>query len=112
MIIDEFGGYDLFQKVLHELKEIADKHKVSIAHVAMQYILQKPRVGGIIIGARNIDHLQSFQALHSLLLDDEDLQQIREATATAQGPSGPVYELEGDKEGKHGSIMRYNLNDQ
>ena len=112
LIIDEFGGYDLFQKALHELKEIADKHNVSIAHVAMQYILQKPRVGGIIIGARNVDHLQSFQALHRLLLDDDDLQQIREVTATAQGPSGPVYELEGDKESKHGRIMRYNLNEQ
>ena len=112
LIIDEFGGYDLFQRVLLELKEIADKHNVSIAQVAMQYILQKPRVGGIIIGARNVDHLQSFQALHRLHLDDEDLQQIHKVTATAQGPSGPVYELEGDKESKHGSIMRYNLNEQ
>lgn len=27
-----------------------------------------------------------------------------------QGPLGPVYELERDREGRHGRIMRHNLN--
>ncbi len=48
LIIDEFGGYDLFQKVLHELKEIADKHNVSIAHVAMQYICKSHVWAGLL----------------------------------------------------------------
>ena len=31
-------------------------------------------------------------------------------TARARGPNGDVYALERDRTGRHGSIMKYNLN--
>lgn len=111
LIIDEFGGYGLFQKALLMLRQIADRYKVDIAEIACKYILQKPMVGGIIVGARNRDHLKSLQKLSRFSLDTDDLNQIETIVAQSKGPNGPFYELERDKTGKHGSIMKYNLNE-
>lgn len=111
LIIDEFGSYKLFQKILQVLREIANKYKVGIAEIACKYILQKPMVGGIIVGARNRSHLQSLQKLSGFTLNDNDLNKIETLVAQGKGPNGPFYELERDKTGKHGSIMKYNLNE-
>lgn len=111
LIIDEFGGYDLFQSALQILKEIANRYEVGIAEIACKYILQKPMVGGIIVGARNRNHLKSLQKLNRFTLDAADLKKIKIIVAQSKGPKGPFYELERDKTGKHGSIMKYNLNE-
>ena len=34
------------------LKQIADKHRVSIANVGLRYVLDRPAVAGVIVGAR------------------------------------------------------------
>ena len=111
LIIDEFGGYDLFQKMLRTLRKVADKHEVGIAEIASKYILQKSMVGGVIVGARNSKHLNGLQKLDSFSLDENDLNKISEITNHSEGPNGPFYELERDKTGKHGAIMKYNLNE-
>lgn len=111
LIIDEFGGYELFQEALERLKYIGDKHEVNIAEVASQYILQKPMVGGVIIGARNKNHLTRLEKITSFELDHDDIGLIKSIIDKSEGPQGPVYDLERDKEGKHGRIMRYNLNE-
>jgi len=111
LIIDEFGGYDLFQQALKILHEIGNKYGVGIAEVAGKYTLQKPMVAGIIVGARNRNHLESLQKLDNFILDADDLNKIEAILSQRKGPNGPFYELERDKTGKHGSIMKYNLND-
>ncbi len=111
LIIDEFGGYELFQELLHVLRSIADQYDVGIAEVACRYILQKPMVGGIIVGARNRNHLKSLQLLDSFSLDGKDIQAIEAVLIKSEGPGGPFYALERDKTGKHGAIMKYNLNE-
>ena len=110
LIIDEFGGYDRFQAALMLLRRIADQYDVGIAEVACRYILQKAHVAGVIIGARNLDHLAQLQKLTTFSLSQDDLLQIELLVAEAPGPSGPFYALERNKEGKHGRIMKYNLN--
>jgi aryl-alcohol dehydrogenase-like predicted oxidoreductase len=112
LIIEEYGGYDLFQSLLSKLHEIAEKHEVGVAEVAARYILQKPQVGGIIIGARNRNHLEKLLKIESFTLDQVDISAIEEITKKSAGPAGPVYDLERDKNGPHGAIMRYNLNGQ
>ena len=109
LIIEEFGGYDLFQQLLKKLKLIADKHHTGISEVAIRYVMQKPSVAGVIVGARNTLHLKGLKKLDSLVLDDEDVLLIDGIISSARGPIGPVYGLERNREGKHGSIMRYNL---
>ena len=110
LIIEEFGSYGLFQKTLKTLRKIADKYQVNIAEVACKYILQKPMVAGVIVGVRNRNHLKGLQSLDTFHLDQEDIIEIEQLTKEGKGPKGPFYELERDKRGKHGSIMKYNLN--
>ena len=110
LIIEEFGGYPFFQEALTVLRRIADKYQVGIAEVATRYVLQKPGVAAVIIGARNRRHLQKLLQTGSFHLDTEDLEQIQQIVDKAKGPAGPVYDLERDKTGPHGRIMKYNLN--
>jgi len=46
------GGWELFQELLTTLKNIAEKHQVSIANIAICHILDQHSVGGVIVGAR------------------------------------------------------------
>lgn len=112
LIIEEYGGYDRFQELLQVLHGIAERHGAGIAEVAARYVLQKPHVGGVIIGARNRRHLERLQQINAIALDEADLAAIAGVTVQAHGPQGPVYALERDKNGPHGAIMRYNLNGQ
>jgi len=51
-MIDAWGGWSLFQELLAALKQIADKHGVGIANVGTRYVLDRPAVAGVIVGAR------------------------------------------------------------
>ena len=58
--IRAFGGWPLFQDLLACLRTVADRHKVAIANVAVRWVLDRPQVGGVIIGARLgiADHIE------------------------------------------------------
>lgn len=110
LIIDEFGGWDLFQKLLHVLKRVAEKHNVEISAIASRVMLDKPNVAAVIIGARTAQHLQKTLEIFDITLEEDDLAEISAVLEQRTGPTGPVYGLEGDKTGRHGRIMKYNLN--
>ena len=110
LIVDEFGGWELFQRLLGTLEDIAQRHRTSIAVVAGRYILQKAGVGAAIIGARHARHLPDALRLFDFSLDEEDLDAIASVVADSLGPRGDVYSLERIKDGKHAGIMKYNLN--
>ena len=110
LIIDEFGGWELLQLLLRTMKDIGLRHGVSIATVAIRYILQKKGVGAAIVGARHARHLPDTLRIFSFSLSEEDVRAIEGVTDQAQGPEGPIYDLERVKGGKHAAIMKYNLN--
>ena len=110
LIIDDFGGWDLFQALLSTLRNIADRHQVDIATVASAAMLTRPGVAAVIVGARNRDHLPSNLAIANIKLTDEDHAEIEAVLSQANPLDGDVYTLERDREGPHGSIMKYNLN--
>lgn len=112
LMIDEFGGWELFQQLLKVLNTIANKHEVDLTNVASRYILDRSRVGGIIIGARTIAHLDSNLKVFSFQLDENDLNLIDGVLSQRKGPPGDVFDIERIKDGPHGSIMKYNLNQQ
>ncbi|EKF02617.1 oxidoreductase, aldo/keto reductase family protein [Tolypothrix sp. PCC 7601] len=93
-MIDAWGGWQLFQELLTTLKSIADKHKVSISNVAVRYILDKPSVGGVIVGARLgiSEHIEDNAKIFSFNLDEEDLNKID----TVSRQSRDLYQLIGD----------------
>lgn len=110
LIIEEFGGWDGFQRLLRALHEVALRHEVTIGTVALRWVLDRPRVAGVIVGARHGRHLADLQKVAALTLTPADLAAIAAAQAGSAGPSGDVYELERTPGGAHGAIMRYTLN--
>jgi aryl-alcohol dehydrogenase-like predicted oxidoreductase len=110
LIIDEFGPWDLFQALLQTLQAIGDKHGVALSSVATRWVLDQPQVAAAIVGARYARHLPKTLEVFGFALDAEDRAKIDAVLAQAGGPGGPVYGLEGDRNGRHGRIMKYNLN--
>jgi aryl-alcohol dehydrogenase-like predicted oxidoreductase len=93
-MIANWGGWKLFQELLYTLKQIADKHQVSIANVAVNYILNQPAIGGVIVGARLgiAEHLSDNAKVFGFNLDAEDIGKI---DAVSQ-QSRDLYQLIGD----------------
>lgn len=110
LIIDDFGSWDLFQSLLSTLKSIGERHGVALSSVATRWVLDQPQVAAAIVGARYARHLPQTLEVFRLALDDADRAAIAAILAQAAGPGGAVYELEGDRSGRHGRIMKYNLN--
>ncbi len=111
LIIEDIGGWDQFQSLLRLLREIADKHGVDIASVAMRAMLVEEQVAGIIVGVRHGGHLDKHARLFDLQLDAGDLARIHTAIAANPVVAGDCYDVERDRNGRHGRIMKYNLND-
>ena len=110
LIIDDFGGWDLFQALLQALKAVGDRHGVDIATIASAWVLEQPQVAAVIVGARNQAHALANAKIMDVALRDDDRRAIATVIAESNGPLGDVYTLERDRNGRHGSIMHYNLN--
>ena len=110
LIIEDFGGWGLFQELLAALGRIAARHGSDIASVATRVILDRPAVAAAIVGATNASHLEAHARIGALKLDAADRAAIASVTDRRTGPAGDVYELERDRSGRHGQIMKYALN--
>lgn len=73
---------------------MADKHDTSISNVASRWVLQRPAVPAIIVGARNALHVADHQQLFAFSLDDGDLAAIQAVLAAGQQPKGDCYTWE------------------
>lgn len=93
-MIDSWGDWNLFQRLLLVLDSIAKKHSVSISNVATDYILSKETVAGVIIGARLgiADHIDENNNVFNFKLDESDRASIDEIGNNANN----LYEIIGD----------------
>lgn len=93
-MIDAWGGWDLFQKLLLTLKSIAQKYDVSIVNVATNYILAKAAVAGVIIGDRLgiVDHRNDNTRVFNFDLDKSDCYAIDAVCTNANN----LFEIIGD----------------
>ena len=110
LVIDDFGGWGAFQTLLQALQAIGQRHGVGIATVATRWVLDQPGVAAAIVGARYASHLPQTLAVFGLRLDAADHARLAPLLAAHVGPEGDTYALERDKAGRHGRIMKYNLN--
>lgn len=94
LIIDAGGGWDYFQSLLDVMAEIAAKHAVDIAAVAIQYVLKQPSVAAAIVGMRHGGHLQQHLAAATLVLDAADLAALAKVMSQRRPLEGDCYELE------------------
>lgn len=110
LIIEDFGGWELFQQLLRALRAIADKHSCDIATVASRAILQRDGVAAVIVGATSAAHVEANARIGAVELDSADFAAIDAVIARRAGPEGDVFTLERDRHGRHGRIMKYELN--
>ena len=110
LIIDDFGGWALFQRLLRTMAEIGARHGVGIGEVALRWTLDRPGVAGCIVGATSTRHLAANARVFDFALSEADLAALAVVTDERSGPAGDCYQLENDRTGRHGRIMRYNQN--
>jgi len=93
-MIDIWGGWELFQELLEVLNKISQKHNCSIANIATRFILDKPQVAGVIIGARLgiTEHIEDNNRVFSLKLDQDDISLI----STVTSKSNDLFDTIGD----------------
>jgi aryl-alcohol dehydrogenase-like predicted oxidoreductase len=110
LILEDFGGWQMFQRLLLTLERIAVKHRCDIATVASRAMLDRDQVAAVIVGATNASHLGAHRKIEMLRLDSADREAIQAVLRERRGPDGDVFALERDRSGRHGRIMKYDLN--
>jgi aryl-alcohol dehydrogenase-like predicted oxidoreductase len=80
--IDEERGYH----AVDAIRGIADARRVPVAHAAYAWLLGKPEVSSIIIGASGPEQLAENLAAADIALTEDEL-----ATLDAMDPPGPIY---------------------
>jgi len=93
-MIEAWGDWELFQELLTTLKHIADDHGASIANVAVRYILDRPAVAGVIVGARLgvSDQRSDNVGVFDLTLGEADRDRVEAVLAKSRD----LYQLIGD----------------
>ena len=81
--LDAAGGWTVFQEVLRDLRAVADGLDCPLAFLAVRALLDRPAVGGVIVGARlgQSDHLSENRRLASQPLDPATIERVDAAIA-------------------------------
>ena len=88
--IDAIGGWGVLQEILSAARRIAHKHRVSVANVAVRWVLDQEAVAAVIVGARlgerehRADNLRAF----SFAFDADDRARLGFALAQARDLPG------------------------
>lgn len=93
-IIEDFGGWPLYQELLHVLADIAARHGVPIPAIASRWVLDQQSVAAVIQGARHSRHIEENVTLARTRLTEEDNALIAAIHARAAGPGGDAYDLD------------------
>lgn len=93
-MVDAWGGWELFQQLLSAMQQIAQKHRVGIANVAVRYVLERPAVGGAIVGCRLgvSEHIADNARVFDFALDAEDYDRLE----TVLRQSRNLFDIIGD----------------
>jgi aryl-alcohol dehydrogenase-like predicted oxidoreductase/enamine deaminase RidA (YjgF/YER057c/UK114 family) len=94
--IDASGGWEPYQNLLKTVKNVADRHQVSVANVSSRFILENPSVAAVIIGARlgKSEHIQDNKKMFDIAFSSEDVAQMQhalQALKPIQGDCGDEY---------------------
>ena len=85
---------------------------MDVATIASRYMLDLPQVAAVIVGARSPAHLVANMKITAVKLTEEDRREIGAILAQRKSLDGDTFDLERDRTGRHGSIMKYNLSRQ
>ena len=82
-------------KILDVMAPIAKAHGCSPARVALAWLLAKPVVTAVIIGAKRLDQLQDNLAAVELTLTEDEVRQLDEVSALAPEYPGWAMAIQG-----------------
>lgn len=77
---DEAVQDNIFYNILDALQEVADEVGKSVAQVAINWVLQRPTVSSVIIGARNEEQLKENLGAVGWNLTDTQIRKLDEAS--------------------------------
>ena len=110
LIVEEAGGWSALQALLSEARAVADELGSDVATVASAWCLRQSGVRACIVGIRSTRHVVALRALRDAVeLSDDQLARLEAVRARFPEVPGDVYELERDRDGRHGRIMKYGL---
>ncbi len=90
-LVDRDRAFDC----IDAMRPIAEAHGVSVAQVALAYVLAKPFVMSVIIGAKTAEQLDDNLAAASLTLSAEELARLDEVSALPAEYPGWMIEWQG-----------------
>ena len=98
-MVDAWGGEDLSQELLVALNGTADRHRVSVAAVAIRYVIEHPTVAGVIVGVRLgiSEHREDNANVFGFKLGSEDPEEIE----LVSNRSRDLYQAIGDCGGEY-----------
>ncbi|MYI23416.1 MAG: aldo/keto reductase [Gammaproteobacteria bacterium] len=105
LIVEEVGGREVLGRARGALAELAARHGATMADAAVAYVLRQPGVGAAIVGLSRRGLMVDGRRVH---LSPSDVARLEGTVPETVG--GEVFEVERDRQGPHGRIMRYNLN--
>jgi aryl-alcohol dehydrogenase-like predicted oxidoreductase len=77
-------------RLVDALRPIGDRHGVTVAEIAIAWVLAWPGVTGAIVGARRPEQVERWPLAASTVLDGRDLDDIAAALETTRVGTGPV----------------------
>lgn len=88
------------------MRPIAQRHGVSIARIALAYVLAKPFVMSVIVGAKTIDQLDDNLAATTVHLAEDELRQLDAISALPPEYPGWMIEHQGRMQGRDAVLKR------
>jgi aryl-alcohol dehydrogenase-like predicted oxidoreductase len=86
--------------IIDVMDSIAKERDATIARVALAWLLHKPHVTSVIIGAKSLSQLQDNLATTSLKLSDDEMKKLDEVSAlTPEYPGWMIERLGADRRG-------------
>jgi aryl-alcohol dehydrogenase-like predicted oxidoreductase len=89
--VDKERGYD----IVDAMRGIAEAHNVSVARVALAWLLQRKGVMSVIVGAKTIEQLNDNLAATALTLKPEEIARLDEVSALKAEYPGWMLERQG-----------------
>ena len=89
--MDKERGYDC----IDVMRGIADKRKVSVAQVALSWLLHQKAVTSVIIGAKKIEQLDDNIGATEVTLNDDELAALDKVSALLPEYPGWMFERQG-----------------
>jgi aryl-alcohol dehydrogenase-like predicted oxidoreductase len=87
-------------KCVDAMRPLAQQHQVSVAQIALAWLMSKPFVSSVIIGARSMDQLRDNIAASRVKLTEDEIKGLDEVSQLPQEYPGWMLAFQGESRAK------------